>query len=354
MKKHQIVTELGGYNSSEHELENCNFVKTVLMLLVILYHCCVFWKGNWFDGAEVAIKSEAIRAFAEWLNSFHVYAFVLVSGYVYSYLKHERKRYTQFGPYIAGKIRRLIVPYCFIAIIWVIPITCYMVRYEWKEIAFKFLLGTAPSQLWFLLMLFWCYFIAYFTTNFISNDRYALILTVLSFAIGTIGNQATQNYFQVWSGFTFFPFFILGMKLRQGDWIIIRRLPIWFSIVLHTMLFTIWYMIPSGKVAYTVIRILVGFALHYIGAIMAFYGLQWIGSRMKWKDSSIYRALNKNQMTIYLLHQQIVYLAIIVFNGKVNPYINCVLNFVIAVCVSYLIGSILLKWKVTRFLVGEK
>ena len=59
---------MGGYNSSEHELENCNFVKTVLMLLVILYYCCVFWKGNWFDGAEVAIKSEAIRTFAEWLN----------------------------------------------------------------------------------------------------------------------------------------------------------------------------------------------------------------------------------------------------------------------------------------------
>ena len=35
------------------ELKNCNFVKTVLMLIVVLYHCMVFWTGTWFSEAPV-------------------------------------------------------------------------------------------------------------------------------------------------------------------------------------------------------------------------------------------------------------------------------------------------------------
>lgn len=35
-------------NLSVSKLNNCTFVKTVLMLLVILYHACAFWNGEWF------------------------------------------------------------------------------------------------------------------------------------------------------------------------------------------------------------------------------------------------------------------------------------------------------------------
>ena len=30
------------------ELENCSFVKAVLMILVIIGHCIAFWSGDWF------------------------------------------------------------------------------------------------------------------------------------------------------------------------------------------------------------------------------------------------------------------------------------------------------------------
>ena len=33
----------------EEELNNCNFVKLMLMLLVTLYHSSVFWGEKWLD-----------------------------------------------------------------------------------------------------------------------------------------------------------------------------------------------------------------------------------------------------------------------------------------------------------------
>lgn len=33
---------------SEKQIENCSFIRFVLMLCVVLYHSIVFWSGAWF------------------------------------------------------------------------------------------------------------------------------------------------------------------------------------------------------------------------------------------------------------------------------------------------------------------
>lgn len=72
---YQIQNDLG--------LKNCTFVKTILMILVILGHACDFWVGDWFT-CNPLIKSQTISVFATWLNSFHIFAFTLVSGYIFA------------------------------------------------------------------------------------------------------------------------------------------------------------------------------------------------------------------------------------------------------------------------------
>lgn len=70
------------------ELRNVNFIKTVLMLLVVAGHSMCFWGGRWFTCDPVRIVPPLIGA-ADWLNSFHMSGFVLVSGYLYRYLRYE-------------------------------------------------------------------------------------------------------------------------------------------------------------------------------------------------------------------------------------------------------------------------
>lgn len=66
-------------------LKNCSFVKTVLMLLVILGHAAHFWTGDWFTVQTAVYPSLGLELLSDWVNSFHIYAFALVSGYIFAF-----------------------------------------------------------------------------------------------------------------------------------------------------------------------------------------------------------------------------------------------------------------------------
>ena len=66
------------------ELDNCRFVKTVLMIIILVYHSCVFWAGGWLPGIATQIKAPLLVSLAGWLSTFHIYGFTLISGYVYA------------------------------------------------------------------------------------------------------------------------------------------------------------------------------------------------------------------------------------------------------------------------------
>ena len=65
------------------QLENVGFVKTILMIIIILGHSFDFWTGTWFT-ENPALESRGIDIIATWLNSFHIFAFALVSGYLFA------------------------------------------------------------------------------------------------------------------------------------------------------------------------------------------------------------------------------------------------------------------------------
>lgn len=131
-------------------LENCKFVKTILMFSVLLYHCVIHWRGDWFGTPK--IESEVLNIFTNWLGSFHIYAFALVSGYIFSYKICETSGYSSYKSLIMNKARRLIVPYIFTVIIWVIPIEFLMSSHRGERSFFRsYFLCENPSQLWFLM-----------------------------------------------------------------------------------------------------------------------------------------------------------------------------------------------------------
>lgn len=69
---------------NDQVLRNCNFSKTVLMILVVFYHAIDFWTGTWFT-CNLVFESKFLGLLAEYIGSFHIYAFALVSGYIFAY-----------------------------------------------------------------------------------------------------------------------------------------------------------------------------------------------------------------------------------------------------------------------------
>lgn len=220
-----------GKRGKQNELSNCNFVKTVLMLLVILYHSILFWGGDWFT-EDPAIVSPLLAGFAKYLNSFHIYAFTLVSGYIFYYIKYEKGQYQQFSAFIKTKAKRLLIPYVLIATVWVVPIQCLFFDYDLQTIVSKYVLATGPSQLWFLLMLFNVFVLFWLLSDFFQKHHLAGFFVVAGiFGCSILAGMVLPNIFMLLTSLRYLLFFWIGFKLRQIGTGILYKIPavIWLA-----------------------------------------------------------------------------------------------------------------------------
>ncbi len=337
------------------QLDNCTFIKTILMLLIVFYHSINYWSGKWFtyDPEEI---SPLLSVLAEWLNSFHIYGFVLVSGYIFSFLKYEKKRYDKFLPFLLNKFKRLIVPFYFVAVFWVVPFALYFFRFDFTEIIDRYILASNPNQLWFLWMLFNVFIIFWLLSSFFEKHTFAGSVVVIGmYGLSLVGSRIIPNYFMIWTALKYVPVFWLGLKLRQGKLNFITRVPGIVWLVIDIGMFAVAkYVSTFDTIIFKLLNYGCSFLLNAIGAIMIFVVLQGIANKFEYKNSKVFLMLAKYSMPIYLVHQQIIYVSISLFNGNINLYVHAMLNFVISILVSVIISHLLFKTKITRFLIGEK
>ena len=170
MDTRQIMTE-----KRESLLQQCDFAKTILMLLIVICHSLALWaKGGWFNQAPASTNG-VFTVVTEWLGTFHVHCFTLISGFIYAYLRFETGKYQAFGFFLKGKAKRLLIPYALTSVLWAAPAYIYYYDTDLQTVVNKYVLGISPSQLWFLLMLFGVFMIAYFVgekayhNNFLIN-----------------------------------------------------------------------------------------------------------------------------------------------------------------------------------------
>ena len=346
--------------SEQTSVDNCTFVKTILMLLVVLYHSILFWSGGWFSAYEPERTISSATVIANWLNSFHVHCFVLTSGYLYSFLRFEKGKYQQYRNFIIGKVKRLIFPYFFVSLIWVIPIGCYFHHYSFIDVVKNYLLGISPNQLWFLLALFLVFAIVWPLSETISkNNIKAIGIGVGFLVIGIAGMKVIRiNVFCIWTALQYILYFIIGMILRrlhrEGKALTIRWYIKWGMLIADILLFAVQWKWLSDKTGmlFRIASLTVGVTIHCLGAITAFIFLQDLARKVKW-DRKWLKLLAENSMIIYLFHQQIVYISIAVFNGSVPPLIHMIINLVLAIVGSILIAKLLRTNRYTRLFVGE-
>lgn len=203
-------------NSEKVYLENLDFAKMVLMFLVVLGHSIAVPNNDWLS---LGIESNSfLRVLNKWIGSYHIYTFVLISGYIFAYIKNERNGYTQIRSFFKTKAKRLLIPYVFIAVVWSIPFNTFFYNFSFVDIIHYYLFCEQPSVLWFLIMLFGCFSIAFLLFDIIKKrSNSILFLSLLFYFIGVFAATKIPNYFQLWSILKFFFFFCLGMVIRLTD-----------------------------------------------------------------------------------------------------------------------------------------
>ena len=248
----------------------------------------------------------------------------------------------------------------FVALVWVAPISAYFFNWDLIYLVKKYLFAIDPSQLWFLWMLFGVFIIVWPIRELLIETPVAGYgISFFLYGIGLIGRRIVPNIFCAWTACQYVLFFFIGMRIRtkeeKQERLITEALPWYWWGTVDLLLFAGTIMVGqySGTV-WNLIAIMLNMILHGTGAVMAWTTLQTLAANVNWKESKAFEKLSFYSMPMYLFHQQIIYFTITWLNGKVNPWINTGVNFILALAGSFLISVFLMKWKTTRFLIGEK
>lgn len=148
--------------------------KALMMIFVILGHSSIIYTGFWSTFLPTS-NSPFFDFLTRWLDTFHTYAFVFVSGYIFYYLKYIQEKYDNNKKLIVNKAKRLIVPYVITCCFWAIPVWTILNDFDSSTLISKYLIGENPDQLWFLLMLFWVFVMTIIILQFISFDKLGLL-----------------------------------------------------------------------------------------------------------------------------------------------------------------------------------
>ena len=334
------------------------------MLCVIVGHCCGFWTNAWFPVIKPYVSNDFLGFFANWLGSFHISCFTLVSGYIYYYVKHERNGNYSLRILIKKKIRRLIFPYIFVSLFWVIPINNIFFQYTVLDILNNFILGGGAEQLWFLLMLFNVFvFFNLLSFLFKKNGHLGFVILFVLYIVGdSLSRKSFLNVFQIFTSFKYLIFFSSGYYIRKFSMLIFSKKMIslnnaWFImifLIVNNVLSTFSYnMVLYDSFFIKILCKLISMLVHVNKAILAFAILLFISERINW-HSRFFGILKDNNFNMYLFHQQIVYVMLYLFNGFFSPEMHALINFIVSSSFSLLLSIVVRKNGILRFCLGEK
>lgn len=340
-------------NEKLNEISN---IKAIMMLFIIVYHCIAIWMpGGWFivrPGRQNIVLSSA----AQWLNLIHIYVFTFASGYIYSVMRFERKHYPSLRSFLVKKINRLIVPYVFVSIIWIIPFDVLFYRSSFNDIIYKYFLAYSPSQLWYVVMLFGIFVIVYMSGDVFYNincSKILFIFVVFELLYALIGRYISLP-FQILAVIKFLPYFVWGMNGRIIDKVIndngYLRLNT-MIILLHIASFIV-YILNYGNVFWAKIMNLIAANICSATGIIIVFIIYNKIKNSKLLLSRSFKELKVNSFQMYLFHQQVIWCIIYEFYDKIPLFIVVLMSFVLSFSVSLILSKMLKKNKYIKSFLG--
>lgn len=340
-------------NEKEY-LNVCSRLKTIMMILIIVYHSIALWlPEGWFNQAP-AEQNTVFKYTAQWLNMIHIYTFVFVSGYIYSHGRFKLAKYLSFKELIRKKVKRLIVPYILVSLVWCIPMYIFFFRPSIGIVIKNFGLGFSPSQLWFLLMLFFLFIIVYFPSPLLLKFdlRITSLLSFGIYIIYVVLSSCISLPFQILTSIKFMPFFIMGINfdkyIKENN----KTYIVYVYLAINIVLFLIYCALPGTSIFFKIGKKTLAYFVSLSGILFAVYFISKVNNKKIW-SKKYYLFCENNSFTFYLFHQQIIWIVIYFFNGKIPSICLAILNFGISIIISSILAWGINSCKVLHLIVGK-
>ena len=326
---------------NRQRLLDLDVMKVLAMILVVFGHVLTNYVkiGCYPDNVWL----DSLKSF---IYSFHMPAFVFVSGSVYFYSKNKKNKYNNYVEYVKNKFKRLFIPYCFFSIFVVFPALWLLGLIDndpFKFFIANYVLSINPRHLWYVLMLFWIMLIFRLFNTFI--DRRQSIVMVVCFFLCVL-SQKIPNLFQLNTLCRYFVYFYLGYEfLRYKDNIV--KYISFYSFCLFAFLSVL---LCTLNVTNEYINIIVDI-LSSLAGIAWLYILSNILSKTCLVKTNLFFNFSHNTYGIYLFHPVIIYfLLVLTRTYHINLCLQTFFVFLISIIISYALTAIFrkinLKWAI--------
>lgn len=321
----------------KNRLDYISVLRVSAMILVVFYHCLCGYSDIWSGGVKWQTVP-MLNDIACFVRYFHMPLFIIISGFLYSYL-FERGRYVNTIQFVCKKVKRVMIPYLF----WALYVTLFQ-NFHYSEIL------NGVAHLWFLLFIFEAYISMYIFDKCI-NSKYAYgILYAISFLsiafsdyiVGFIGMRFTLGlFFYV----RFMPYYIIGIALHR----IISKTNIssnliYGSLFIAVLLFISLFICTSNQILLRLVALFV--------VVSVFFAVK---AGLHINISEKFKQIDKCCMGIYIIH----HILIQEMNTckLLHPYMGHyvlypLLQFFIVLFLSFYLTRMALKFKMTSLVIG--
>lgn len=343
-------------------LQDVVIIRLVLILLLVLYHAFAVYCGAW-DMPEGVTSVKAYWWIASLAYSFMLETFVFLSGYVYGF--QVRTKYNgaiDFRSTVVNKSKRLLIPSVFFSILYIL---CFNLRKDVGITQYVYDVLNGAGHMWFLPMLFWC-----FVALFIVEKLHLSAKTVLILALAASMLSLFTLPFRISSAAYYFLFFYIGYVLQRFDVQVVLKIKpktVLLFAVSYLGVFLLSKISLNEKAVLDIaqeslINKVISSLLNRVSTLAySILGVGFIYSLVNCILRNNNISLNTRILKlsgycfgVYIFQQFI--LKIIMYNDRMialfGSYWLPWVAFIIALVVSILISSALLKTKVGRFLIG--
>lgn len=320
-----------------------DLLKVIATILVIIGHITILYKSG---GSFPQLENNLLSKITDIIYLFHMPLFITISGAVYA-ISVKAGKYNNQQNFIYNKFKRLLIPYYFAAIAFLVPtILCLNLNHHITNLEYclNILIGIDCKHLWYLWALFDIFIINLLCNN--TNKKENITYLIISILISLLSAyyHLEIKIFSLGMAIYYLPYFFLGKLL-----ILINTTNFKYGLITCASNILLSGIIIKSTDIWWLDFVI---SLFMDGNIVVFIYL-YVKKVFSTSFFEIYpiKIIIKNSFAIYLFHIPIIYI-LIYYCSNIPIYLLLPFIFFASIIGSIIIANIIRKIKL-KYLIGE-
>ncbi|MBQ8821999.1 MAG: acyltransferase [Lachnospiraceae bacterium] len=316
-------------------------LRALAILIVVFGHSIIIYSSDW-NLYQTNVQCPILDFMKKIIDFFQMQLFFSLSGYLFFFSQRKERKVSTF---LFEKTKRLLIPFCAISALWMIPIRMLVGYSGYSNMTFfeiyfsKVIYGKDNGHLWFLPTLFLIFSIMYFICKILYKKDLPLFYIISGIFLLIISLASKKIYIHSYANnvMRYLIWFYVGFVINRYE----KELTI-YKKILSTSAFLSLMLGITLEIFYAsfLSEYLISGCLVFIAYLL-----------MPCISNNLTSNIDRNSFGIYLFHSPLIYITFATMPNA-HPLIIILINFILFGILAYIMTITVRKLKL-YFILGE-